>query len=76
MIHCEGGDMYNKIILAKGKNFEEKQIMDYFAQISLALYYLHDKKILHRDLKTQNIFLKNGRVRLGDFGYTIIFINI
>ena len=57
MIHCEGGDMYNKIILAKGKNFEEKQIMDYFAQISLALYYLHDKKILHRDLKTQNIFL-------------------
>ena len=52
MIHCEGGDMYNKIKLAKGKNFTENQIMDYFAQISLALYYLHDKKILHRDLKT------------------------
>jgi non-specific serine/threonine protein kinase/NIMA (never in mitosis gene a)-related kinase len=42
--------------------------MNYFAQICLALYYLHDRKILHRDLKTQNIFLKADRVRLGDFG--------
>ena len=31
MIHCEGGDMYNKIKLTKGKNFSENQIMDYFS---------------------------------------------
>ncbi|EGR30764.1 protein kinase domain protein [Ichthyophthirius multifiliis] len=68
MIHCEGGDMHNKIQNQKGKHFPENQILDWLAQMALALYYLHDKKILHRDLKTQNIFLKHGRVRLGDFG--------
>ena len=31
--------------------------------------HVHDKKILHRDLKSQNIFItKKGVVKLGDFG--------
>lgn len=38
-------------------------------QICLALKHIHDRKILHRDLKTQNIFLTlNNTVKLGDFG--------
>jgi non-specific serine/threonine protein kinase/NIMA (never in mitosis gene a)-related kinase len=68
MVYCEGGDIYSKIQAAKGRRFSETQVMDWFAQILLALLYLHEKRILHRDLKTQNIFLKNERVKLGDFG--------
>lgn len=68
MIHCEGGEIYTKIKEAKSKHFSEDQVLDWFVQMCLALYYLHERKILHRDLKTQNIFLKNGKIRLGDFG--------
>ncbi|XP_022786792.1 serine/threonine-protein kinase Nek5-like [Stylophora pistillata] len=47
----------------------EDQVLDYFVQICLGLKHVHDRKILHRDLKSQNIFLtKNGIVKLGDFG--------
>ena len=65
MVYCDGGDIYSKIkaSASKGKNFTETQIVDWLAQMSLALLYLHERKILHRDMKTQNIFLKNGKVR-------------
>ena len=52
MTYCDGGDIYQKIQEAKGKHFPESQILDWMAQICLALLYLHERKILHRDLKT------------------------
>ncbi|KAJ8297487.1 hypothetical protein KUTeg_024018 [Tegillarca granosa] len=49
--------------------FAEDQIMDWFVQICLAIKHIHDRKILHRDIKSQNIFLSgDGSVQLGDFG--------
>jgi len=40
-----------------------------FVQLCLALKHVHDRKVLHRDLKSQNIFLMhNGMIKLGDFG--------
>merc|ERR1719355_45480 len=44
--------------------------MTWFAQIVLALQYIHSEKVLHCDLKTSNIFLsrESSVVKLGDFG--------
>lgn len=54
MDFADGGDMYSKIAKQKstGKQFNEEQVLDWFVQICLALKHVHDRKILHRDLKT------------------------
>ena len=69
--YADGGDLSEKIKERKNKNnyFTESEILDYFTQICLAIKHIHENKIIHRDLKSGNIFLmKNGLVKLGDFG--------
>lgn len=65
------------IPLIKKRNHNEKQgvllpeskVMTWFVQTALGLHYMHSHKILHRDIKTQNVFiLSSGRVVLGDLG--------
>ncbi|KFP19171.1 Serine/threonine-protein kinase Nek5, partial [Egretta garzetta] len=70
MEYCDGGDLMKRINMQHGVLFDEEQILSWFVQISLGLKHIHDKKILHRDVKAQNIFLSdNGKVaKLGDFG--------
>ena len=72
MEFCHGGDMNQLIMEQKehfgGKKLEERKIIDWSVQIALAIFYMHDKRILHRDLKTPNIFILDNKVKLGDFG--------
>ena len=47
----------------------ENTILDLFTQICLGMKHVHDRKIIHRDLKGANVFLtKKGIVKIGDFG--------
>lgn len=50
------------------RRLKEKQLLDLFIHVCLALHFVHKREILHRDLKTQNIFIKDGQLKLGDFG--------
>ena len=69
MDYADGGDLSMKIKEQNGKFFPENKILDWFTQVCLAIKHIHDRKILHRDIKSQNIFLmKNGQIKLGDFG--------
>ena len=55
---------------------EEDDFLDLFVQIVLAIKHCHDNKILHRNLKSTNVFLsKKGMVKLGDFGIAIELIH-
>ncbi|XP_039329254.1 serine/threonine-protein kinase Nek5 isoform X2 [Saimiri boliviensis] len=77
MEYCDGGDLMKRISRQRGVLFSEDQILSWFVQISLGLKHIHDRKILHRDIKTQNIFLsKNGMIaKLGDFGIARVLNN-
>ena len=84
MDYCDDGDLQSKVkaqAKTKGPNgkpvyFSEDQVLDWFTQICLAIKHTHDKKILHRDLKSQNIFMtKRGIIKLGDFGIARVLSN-
>ncbi|NWR78007.1 NEK11 kinase, partial [Centropus unirufus] len=68
--YCEGGDLDFKIQEYKesGKIFTQRQILDWFVQLLLGVNYMHERRILHRDLKAKNIFLKKNLLKIGDFG--------
>jgi NIMA (never in mitosis gene a)-related kinase len=71
MDYADGGDLSDKIKSTKESHefITENEVLNYFTQMCLAIKHIHDRKIIHRDLKAQNIFLeKNGTIKLGDFG--------
>ena len=69
MDYCDGGDLAAKINNQRGRLFTEHDILDWITQLCLAVKHIHDRNILHRDIKCQNIFLtKSGQIKLGDFG--------
>ncbi|CAK4694071.1 hypothetical protein AeMF1_019790 [Aphanomyces euteiches] len=72
MEFSDGGNLRQVVKLRSrmdGGYFPEPLIMSWFAQLVLAVSYIHGKNVLHRDLKAQNVFLtKKHVVKLGDFG--------
>lgn len=74
--YCEGGDLDDKITAWKkaGKKFDQNVIMDWFVQLALAVQHMHSRRVLHRDLKTRNIFLKKNMIKIGDFGISRVLM--
>jgi NIMA (never in mitosis gene a)-related kinase len=76
MDYADGGDLQEKIKSQRGRLFSEREVLDLFVQLCLALKHVHDRKVLHRDIKSQNVFLSGStRVKLGDFGIARVLRN-
>ena len=71
MEYCEGGDLKELIDKRFYANepFSNEEIIHILIQLCEGLSYIHHKNIIHRDIKSQNIFFtKDGILRIGDFG--------
>uniref|UniRef100_A0A8C5BGF8 non-specific serine/threonine protein kinase n=1 Tax=Gadus morhua TaxID=8049 RepID=A0A8C5BGF8_GADMO len=67
--YCNGGNLYDKINQQKGELFTEEMVIWFLYQIASAVAHIHKAGILHRDIKTLNIFLtKTTLIKLGDYG--------
>lgn len=64
MEYCEFGTLQNVL----GAINDENSIWMVMVQLLLAVFHMHSKKILHRDIKTENILVTEMIVKLGDFG--------
>eukprot|EP01062_Namystynia_karyoxenos_P008084 TRINITY_DN12857_c0_g1_i1.p1 TRINITY_DN12857_c0_g1~~TRINITY_DN12857_c0_g1_i1.p1 ORF type:complete len:634 (+),score=224.78 TRINITY_DN12857_c0_g1_i1:91-1902(+) len=64
--YAAGGDLRRRI--ARGQ-LPQEQVMRWFGELCEGLQYLHERCIMHRDIKPDNIFLTAGdSVKLGDLG--------
>lgn len=74
--YCEGGDLdyHLQQLKDRGLAMPEGHVMEWFIQLLLGVTYLHERLVLHRDLKTKNIFLKNGTLKIGDFGVSRVLV--
>ena len=81
MEYLKGGELYSYWKRFSNKQVPECEARSIFKQLITAIEYCHSKKIIHRDLKLQNILLQEvvnelptnnevskNRVKVVDFG--------
>jgi len=71
---CTGGELYKKY---QTTQLKEKEIAIIFNQIMSAVAYCHEKGIVHRDLKLENILFvsedPDSPIKIIDFGFSVLF---
>ncbi|KAK3103589.1 hypothetical protein FSP39_020381, partial [Pinctada imbricata] len=75
MEYCSGGTLYD-LMRSRGSELPEITFISYLRQILDGTKYLHDKNIIHRDLKSKNLLLKDetySTIKIADFGVARVF---
>lgn len=71
MEYATQGTLYEYLSELKPNYLNLQKVMCYFSQILMAIHHIHSKKVIHRDLKSENVFLSGSMrdiVKIGDFG--------
>nr|CCA22336.1 protein kinase putative [Albugo laibachii Nc14] len=68
--YCQGGELFFHLQHHKAQKFEEATMAFYAAEVLSALKTLHEKGVVYRDLKPENVLLDaQGHIKLADFGF-------
>ena len=67
-------DLYNMIKKKLGEkgSIEERQLVIILWQIAEGLKYMHNKNLGHRDIDPKNIMIKDGEIKIVDFGFSTL----
>ncbi|PIA62391.1 hypothetical protein AQUCO_00200411v1 [Aquilegia coerulea] len=77
MEYCSGGDLHTLRQRQPGKHFSEQAARFYVSEVLLALEYLHMMGVVYRDLKPENVLVReDGHIMLSDFDLSLrCFVN-
>ncbi|KAL8167596.1 hypothetical protein V2J09_009095 [Rumex salicifolius] len=72
MEYCPGGDLHSMRQKQPGRHFSEYAARFYAAEVLLALEYLHMLGVIYRDLKPENVLVReDGHIMLSDFDLSL-----
>lgn len=69
MDYCKEGNLHN-LINRRGKLTEVQSVI-YLYEILSGIQFLHERDIIHRDIKAENLYIDDGKIKIGDFGFAI-----
>ncbi|CAD8126510.1 unnamed protein product [Paramecium sonneborni] len=67
--YCNSGD-FEQLWQSRNKRIPENEAINYMKQVLAGMQALHEKNILHRDLKLANILIHNSTLKIADLGFS------